>query len=466
MALADVQQIVNSYISGIQNKLAQQKQDQEAQYQKADVDLRTKQLQEDHDFHTAQTKAALAIQQAQHLKSLQDIQNSGQTPVGSTFTGASVPGDTSDENTPVTNTYDAPDPFSQTGRSNINILSPTTVAQQAADFNRTTNQPAEERKIAEYRAQQDAETDRQIKIGAQNNQYQLNLEAMRTHSDAAIHAADRASAERVATAGRTSQREQALISQGFIPPTANTTSGLPNQPSQPNGGQGVDINASGVPELLNSLRTGQHTATDMGQYQGPGKMALRMFAQEGGIPINQKQQDNLKGIQNVLNLLPEYQKIVNELPDTTTIPGAFVRNKIQHVTNPELVNNLQMLNSQALTAGRAIAGESGRPTNLQTQLINGGLFPSLDGTPKVQQQERLVRLHKTAIDEANTTLSNIPKGDKRNMILRGLGLLDQDAVMKDDIPAGLELLVPEGKTVTGPSGASYKKIGGKLVRVQ
>lgn len=343
----------------------QQRLQQESEYQKAEIAQRQAELQQ----RTKQEQLTFDLAKKMHaLQSLQTEQQIGQgISKGETPAGDTKIGETTDASGNVYETHQIP------GLDNPITVPSVATANKLAQAQEAAKQaPIIAGRVQEIKEGKDADLERmkaQREIQLEQAKYIQEQENTRSK-------AVRESEERVA--GNRNATEIAI---------AKMHEGL-----GPNG----EINPDIATNTLNQLRTGQLTNEQFGKLpMSPGakKNIGNTLAATGARPISDKEQAALKALEQTKPLFDKVDQL-NELIKTQ---GAV---QLHNPFNPASQTAKELQNQIDLSAP-AIASmlkESGKLTNKQLEIVDGGIHPSLSVMPGAQAAN---------VKNRNDTLDNL-----------------------------------------------------------
>lgn len=374
-------------------KIAQQKADQEGQYQQSLIDDAQAKLQEGHDQFQATHKLAEQAHNVQMLSAQQGINQSllqtGYAP------GFSTVGEDKDKGTV---DYQASFDHPLMPGAKVTLPSPERYAQLQADRERITLAPKTEQKVTEEQAKNDAEAERQLKVDAAKlaAEHQNKLSEQAQHDsiltqiakDKALNDLERTKITAGATMGAASLHSAATIKAAQIRTGADMF-------GAPDDGK-VDPSP-----YIKALQTGQMTQEQLdNQFKGQPIAAsyLKQTAYKVGgiVPITNAQQTSVGALQQLKALVPKMEELAN----TSTILSpiqAYERSK--------------EIQAEVVKVAITIGGDKGQ--RLQKMLIDKaeGFIPGAL-TPKAQALQRIENFNRVVKDTFDDLFQSQSKEQK------------------------------------------------------
>jgi hypothetical protein len=339
----------------------------------------------------------------------------------------------------------------------------TQQAQQQADLARITNAPAEEAKTREQSAAQQAETERQLKLAAQNNIYETARQASSQRAQQALHDSE----------GALSLRK-AMI---------EATGGLSEQDSGSKTGISIKTGPDGQPiqtqqpvsdfvtNTLRQLRDGQMSSDQLKkQFPKQAPVLLRMASEQGIGALTDTQKTRLDDLNTVAQVVPALKKM-NEIaaqdPNNTWMNPTSDAYKTFNGLHQQVAGALPAI-SRALSGVKRFNGFEMEQYDKYLTPQTGISFGPLDTTkvgPNFGKYNDFVT-HDIQ-DAFNSATSGLPQG-QRDIIKQRIGLNNLPSLSNALQAPGVNSGTPSGMTPAVPStpqAIHWVLQNGKLVQV-
>lgn len=436
--------ILNSFVQGIgrqdalkqqaiQNKLAQQTQDQANDYHQGLLSDAMDTLDETRRQHDAANSIAQQLHSAQMDKMRADLAHSVET--GNTVPGSKI---LSTKTDPLTgyrlNSVQLPESANMpNGQPTVvDLMHPEDYAASQAKIQNIRDQPAIDKASAIDAAKQKDLADRLTEQENLKSTHAQQLKQMELDSASTISQAVRSSQEKIARGNNAATTQSAGIHAAGQIQAAKIREGADQMQSL----MTPDSNGNTtLGQITDKLSSGQLNAKDLKDMFPNAPLAvgaiLQSAAKNGVAPFTAQQQTKIPAWQSLASLLPLVKQTVNTQSDRSSFgPLGAVQGKIQQMTDPAWKNLESQLDAKLPLIATALGGEAGqRLSNVKIAKASGLLpDPSL---PKVENQKRVVNLINEIKTQFDATYQNLSPGQRQHLSMTtGLGVATGDILPK------------------------------------